>query len=295
MTIALADARAQIITRRQMPVAAAVTALRNRQMPRLYDALATLRSYNLSAKAAMILQEIAPHFLVQNNVSGADALVDKALDAINDIAPVYYESMQADLDASDGGVIFLYPEPVGFPMGWDDWDELITDIENSPSMALYAFATCLRLGQWEYFERAAVFLGWNCEYANIDVDRIDQMASELERSGLGCFANALRACWYVTGNVYFDWNPYDDDQAYEDFPPFIVEGVRWLMNEWQMAQPILNDLKQANEWFQREPGVAARVLACMTAGMEEVEPGAGSNQTLMEIWSENDDDEGDTG
>ena len=193
------------------------------------------------------------------------------------------------------GLIDLFPSACGYPMGWDEWSEMVNDLDTcNETLNLFIFANIWRLEGEEAWDIASHHYGWD-----LDIEKIVEMGDVdwkhfsklLKKEGLGCFENALDACWYDTGNIYFDFNPYDDDIVV-DLPPFTLEGVRALAQCWIEAQPIQFDLHIATDLFARDASMAGQImkLARRARKKERTAQGRarvriGGPQTLAELWA----------
>jgi len=243
----------------------AVKWLREQKKPSMHEVIGDLLELKAQTSVVAILNELNPQRLGTVKI-GESTLLDNCLAEINERAPVDEMQMYSYWEGGDGTIPFLIPESVGYPMGWDEWAEMLGDLspeENQESLQLFVFANVWRLEPGETMEEVAQILGWdNLDMSKgAEVETLDWKRFEagLRRKWLGVFMNGLNACWYQTGNIYFDYNPYDDDQGI-DLPNFNLEGVHWLEGEWQAAQPILEDLRVASELFAKDKRLAGTIM-----------------------------------
>lgn len=284
----------RMIERRKMPaLKKSVEMLRARRVMGWGEALSELKILRVIAQSGEIIRELAPQRLEGMRLRGTENAVYLAMEVINNAAPIAWDGIEADLDGNDLPP-FLYPESVGYAMGWDEWMQINEDITEQPGdLALYIFLTCVRLGDRMAFEQAAEHYGWDINLPllneNMDWGRLEALLAD---AGMVEFKNAIDACWYQTGNIYFDYNPYDENYIdSEDLPDFSAEGARRLASEWQLAQPIRSDLEMAIESFQRDPGLARKLMRLFG------EAQGYDGTTLMEIFDEKagQDEETETG
>jgi hypothetical protein len=272
-----------------------------RKLPTLAQVVNELEKMRNYTQAAVILKELDPvewaklggNVLIKNS-----NLIDDAFTAINHIAPIDEEFIYSYMDGGEG-TIELVPASCGYPMGWDEWADMINDLAtNDTTLNLFIFANIWRLEGSEAWETASDHYGWDLDIEKIvEMDEVDwgRFYTLLKKNGLGCFENALDACWYDTGNIYFDFNPYDDDNAgLVDMQPFTVEGVRKLAQLWQEVQPILMDLHVATDLFARDASIAGQImkLARQARKKDQASQGrararvrVGGPQTLAELWA----------
>jgi hypothetical protein len=253
-----------------------------RRRPSLQNAIQQLQTIRGVTGSGRILAELAPNTFqaacadglwrmleISESFRYGDAtpdIVSSTLNAIQEIAPLDWDAMENQFSNEDE-VIFLIPDCYGYPMGWDDWDQIREDLEStSLDLGMYIFFTTLRLGDMEIFEAANEQFEWGIEriperLADRDMGTLDRakLFRSLDRAKMGCFKDALEVCFYDTGNVYFDYNPYDEGEVPSLLPPYAIEGVRDLAAQWKAAQPILANLRIAQNRFMSDPGVPDRL------------------------------------
>jgi hypothetical protein len=262
--------------------------LREKKQPRLMLVIERLNATRTRCKAATILKELAPEKL--KRLKGEKFSVDQAendgwtdlfqtcLAEINHIAPLDEDCLNNMMDGGDGSLYKLFPACAGYPLGWDEWGELAEDPQDcAESMRLFLFANIWRLEGAEKMEEASEMFDWGVDVEKgINFEDViwERFEHWLKRNGLGVFVNALNACLYQTGNVYFDWNPWGESVDDSWLPNFSVEGVRKLEKAWQEAQPILADLNAAIELFTKEPGLGGKLMEMAArCGQERVRIG----------------------
>ena len=226
------------------------------------------------------------HILVDN--MAADELIEATLNAIYEVAPL--DQLFIVSVIYDSVLDYLYPESCGWPIEWDEWDEMVEEPASyQESVGLYVFVTALRLDESDVLMGASEHWGWNLMAVDLDDNSVldwERFAQLLDKNGLGCFKNAFDACAYQTGNPYFDYNP-NDEETQPDLPPFMLEGVRTLQKYWQEAQPILADYQQAEEMFEQDRSLAGKILKLVMECREKRERvRVRTNLTLAEVWGE---------
>ncbi|HWR66095.1 MAG TPA: hypothetical protein VN364_08245 [Bellilinea sp.] len=274
---AIASLQAQIV-----PVSEAINRLQARRPVSVSHAMDFLEHLAFYATAAGILHDLAPQLLI--NDMPLEELINRAVTQIDAVAPIM-ATMLGEFDESN----ILYPDTRGYGLGWDDWEQLQDDITSgdlSEGMRLYAFLTLLRLGSDDFTEISDRY-GWGVhyvEFGRVDLERLKKL---LDRAGLADFYDGLRVCWYCTGNIYFDLNPYDEGEIDPDVPPFTREGIEYLRQAWTDAQPILAAHNRAVERFAQEPLLAVKLLDCLMRSAERPRPAPRviSNQTLAQLWA----------
>ncbi|MAT45347.1 MAG: hypothetical protein CL609_23710 [Anaerolineaceae bacterium] len=252
---------------------------------------ATMRVYGTIGRAGQILQELNPEryrmvcrqeLVYEGGVEFP--VIAEALAEIDLRAPL-------DLDMIEGGIggladlayISLIPVQLGYPMGWDEWEEISQDPTGCDDvMAINIFFNCLRLGQPETFNMASDHFGWGVYWnaaCNLPVDW-ERFCELLHQKKMGFYINAINTVWYDTNNPYFDMNPFDEmsfDNFYYDFD---LEGFRSLEEAWQDAQPIRDDLARAIKDFTINKKAPRRLLNIWTKAVAE------SDKRLVHILAE---------
>jgi hypothetical protein len=268
-----------------------------RRQPKLEDMVESLDLLRKRTRFAVILQALNPekfrevcagrYELVVGDVS-EDPLIEAAVGEISDIAPLDLEETFMCLEDGYEYIDYLYPEHLGYPIGWDEWEELHDNPNDwTETMALYVFVTALRLGETEVLGSSSEHYGWDLEVEDLEAGipeaNWDRLFILLDQRQMSCFKNALDVCIYDTGNPYFDYNPYDEERC-PDLPGITVEGVRALEKAWQEAQPIRLDHETAAEQFAHDPTLAKVLLMLWAESADKPEPRR--PQTLAEIWAD---------
>jgi hypothetical protein len=272
--------------------------LKLRKRPSLSDCLEVLEQKKRRIQAAVVLNALDPAKFrraaageVEDKqcVYSDDPIIDACLRAIDALAPLDLEMMETRCE--DGMPDELYPACCGYPMGWDEWEEMSGDDLDTcrDELGLYIFTTAMRLGDSAVLLRASDHFGWELsgeDPANIQDPNFERLFEMLEERGLGVFKNAINVCLYDTGNHYFDYNPWDEE-VIADLPAFTLEGVRALEWAWAEAQPMREDLTRAVIWFARDMSLAGTLydLYVESAAETETRP-----QTLGELWAGEADD-----
>jgi hypothetical protein len=292
-------ARTTLIAAAALPQLETVTRfLRAKKRRSLEDCLDWLRVKRQEFQGAVILNALNPGRLyrLDMRVEKDDAfvycdspLLDACLREINNLAPLDMDMMEmryGEANCPDE----LYPASCGFPMGWDEWEEIIDNIESiSPNTYLYLFVTMLRMGENEKMALAAQEIGWELseeECATLPNPDWNELLILLEQRGLEVFKNAINVCLYDTGNPYFDYNPWDESDIYS-LPAFTLGGVRELQQFWEEAQPISADLDKAVLQFGQDPTLARTIFDLCVESQGHPAP---RPQTLAEIWAGEADD-----
>ena len=270
-------------------------ALRERRRPSLAAVLGMLEAQRRRGQAAVILNELDPKAFRKaargekedKYQFAEDPLIDACLRAIDKVAPLDLDQMgmRCEEETADE----LYPSACGYPMGWDEWEELVEDVNTAaPEISLYLFVTAMRLGDGAVLFKASEHFGWDLEnLEEIPDPNWERLFGLLEEHGLGCFKNAIEACLYDTGNVYFDYNPWDEETI-PTLPPFTLAGVRALEEEWAEAQPIRKDLDHAARIFAQDLSLARKLMDLYAASACEH---AYRLSTLAEMWAGEGEDE----
>jgi hypothetical protein len=281
----------------------AKASLQKRRMTTFYEAYTRLHSISFQARSASILAELNParylglrekvHFLTDYD----EELVSAALEEICTIAPLDTEFIETGLLGAGEDFQYLYPAPMGFPMGWDEWEEIATDPAGcNESMELFIFVSSLRLHYDSTLEQASEHFDWDLpkvdleRYSDLDWERMYKL---LDQAGLSCFKRAIDVCLYSTDNPYFDFNPYDEDaNAFPDLPPYSLDGVHQLEAFYQAAKPIQADFEEAENLFENCYGLPWKLLKIWLSCCKKVKPErrrvrvGGPERTLAEIWGE---------
>lgn len=267
--------------------AVAAAGLRRLRRPDYSQARTALIQLEPVLRAARILQELDPDKLLfrdgtnwVRDDSARQRLLEDVTEAIQPIAPLMIETVEMDLE---DGYVRLVPAEMGFAMNWDEWYEMTADPAEylSQSSAPWAFCEALLQGDEAAFESFSNFYEWDLSYPKRGGGEIDwkKMVRLLDRRGLGCFEAAWNIASYSTGNIYFDYNIYEDNLP---LPPFSIEGVRELRRQYQAAQPILEQYRECVRLFA-EPDVPAAVLRIYVRSLvkEKEKP-----KTLVDVFRE---------
>ena len=279
----------------------AKTFLASRQTARdIWAVLQQLDWMRSKTRCMAILHEINPRAFAETaravratkpDPNDIDPWEEAALNAINDVAPLDQDAMMMrmeDGESCEG----LYPAQCGYAMDWVQWNELTDDPTGTdPAMGLYIFVTCIRMGAGEKLFNASEKFGWDLEFdpdASMPEPDWDRLWDGLARHNLTAFQDAINVCLYSTDNLYFDYNPWDENQDYGDLPPFSLAGVRSLQESWREAQPILNNLRIAIELFSKDGSLARTLWDLFVEASEEDHP---ARRTLADMWAQDDEDE----
>jgi hypothetical protein len=281
----------------------AVHSLRRLHPPRLISVLEQLEYFNRQMAPAAILEELDPdkyqRILTQtgsHEIDGEDAILVAAIDAIDNVAPLNLEYIEMNLfEAGEDELEFLYPDPHGYQISFDQWYESCEDLDNSwlPDAGLFIFITAIRFEDRQILQKAKEWLGWTIRsfpdlgnYGDPDWNRFYQL---LDQNNLSCFKNAFDACLYSTGNPYFDFNLADDGYGIPNLPPFTLNGMRELRKFWEDAQPIIQDFNCARLQFLQDTSLAGKILKLyLKCCPQRVRTGL---QALADLWAEDDDAE----
>jgi hypothetical protein len=270
----------------------AAAGLRRLRPPSYSKVQAELMELGSGLRAARILKELDPDKLTfrdgVNWLRDDDAhqsLLEAAVEAIGQVAPLQEESVEIDMM---DGYIRLVPAELGYAMNWDEWYEMVSEPGEylNETAAPWAFCEALLQGDESAFDSFSDYFDWDLRYPRRGGERIDwkKMQRLLEKRGLGCFKAAFEIAGYCTGNLYFDYNIYEDNLP---LPDFTIEGVRELERQYLAAQPILRDYRACVHLFA-EIDVPRAVLRIYSRSLvkEEKKP-----KTLVEVFREEEERE----
>ena len=272
-------------------LSSAVSGLKNWLPVSVETALEFLRTLEPSLTLIEILNWLRPD--LDTNRLDFEDLRWQALDAINDIARLDENVAQEELE--EGDLPILYPANMGYPMGWDEYDELLQNLSNlAEGMRLYMFFTMLRTGRDESFQEMSDYFGWQVQFAPIEGLDFEVFKQETRAAGLEDYYWALRVSWYCTDNVYFDFNPWDENGGdWEILPNWTREDIEALAKQYDETMPISEANERAVEQFARDATIAGRLLECMvrSSDLGRTHPA----MTLAELWAadETESDEDD--
>jgi hypothetical protein len=273
----------------------AARTLQSMRLPTIDSALVALGKAREHTCAAVILNELDPDSLQSHCAAGVDLcdtdLVILALQAINNVAPLYLEQIEMQYDEGDG--LLLLPDPIGgYLASWEEWSDFSTEPGEYAEHRMYIFWTAIRLGDSDTLIRAGFEFGW-LDYGmkvpdswdfEIDWEKFER---NLRERGLAVHIAGRAICWYDTGNDYFDWNPFDEDSYELPWRDFNLEGVHELMTEWEKAHPMLEDFKQARDQFDADPGLAGELLRIfLRSKKRRPRQSRRRSRTLAEIFNE---------
>ena len=268
----------------------AIGKLRSLKRQSFQDVVISLQQAKLTARLARIVAELRPDLyqeITKNGVTlnslDSDDLMQQTLNAINEVAPL---DDMFENELMDGSIPLLYPQCCGYPMSWDEWEEMAEDPGFvSPSMSFYVFVTAWRIGDERAFINGSEVFGWNLRFENSNVDW-EKFCKLLDKNGLGIFKNAFDVAMYSTGNPFFDFNPFDENYGYEDLHELSIEGVRSLAEDWKKAKPIIEENNKACTMFAEQPELAGRLVKLMRRCRIKENPAPRPPKTLIEIFAE---------
>ena len=274
----------------------AADGLRRFRRPTLNEVFSRLSGLHTALTLAPILHGLDPVAFREScqgrvlaPLSNYDQSFETAISArLQQIAPFDGEFMELNGDGVEEGG-WLVPECAGYPCGWDEWEEMTSNpaAYDTPYMQLYIFCTALRLGESQLFDNASEAFGWDIAYpdkaTNFDPDW-ERLYRLLRRRGLGPFCDVWDVCTYSTGNIYFDFNAYDEDVDWASLPFFDLDGFRQLAKEWQAAQPILEQFRIAVHMAEQDSRIFAELLRAYCDSFKPER--RRKSKTLAEIWNE---------
>lgn len=279
-----------------MDVAQAVIRLRRRRSPTVREAAEVLGLVRQVIACTHILSDVElfgegtfSDLVAGWSSPGDDVLYDFCMGTlrnITEVAPLDDEAIEIDLE--DGQTPYYLPPTLeGYPMDWDGWDEVTRELSGQgDGMQIFVFFTALGFHDSETLFAANEEWGWELKrFPNFEkVTGLDpeKFYAELTRQNLAHFINAFEVCTYQTGNVYFDYNSYDECEI--NLPEFDLDGVRRLRSAWLEARPIIADKERAQEEFYRVPGLPAKLMDIYFSALvfdPRVRP-----QTLAEMWAQ---------
>jgi hypothetical protein len=271
------------------PFETAVKALRKFRHPGFERAARRLANLSFTVRAAQILRELAPDRLADygagvrwlDDEDKQDDLARATMAAIGEIAPLDDETVEIEIE---DGQFRLIPAAMGYPMNWDEWGELVADPDNyiDQAAAAWAFCSALAIGDQGAFESFSEHFDWDLRWpkrAGGTYDK-EKLFRGFDRHGLSCFKAAWNIAIYSTGNLYFDYNIYDDNV---DLPDFDIDGVRELEWQYKAARLIQDEYRLAQELFNTRtdvPKALLRIYAHSLVKDEETPHG----RTLGEVF-----------
>lgn len=278
-----------------MKLAEAVQGLRRLQMPKLDDIQIELQYARHSCKAVGIVEAISPGqapyiyskaALIESR-DGIPDLFSLALEKISAKCPIDTDHIEEQLLNYEGELV-LMPEPQGFPYSLDELYEMLgEDPDNLMDTPLEWFVIALGGNlEWEHLEILVErYPIWNVSLEELPGDGdLDwpKFKKALNRNGLEEFAAAFQVIWHDTGNLYLDFSPFGDDAWDWELPEFGLEGVQLLIEQYTMAQPLLDGFQAAQERIRQAPEIYREMVKIMKRCLKESKPQA---KTLPEVFA----------
>lgn len=207
--------------------------------------------------------QLKPGFLTYELTQPEDAL----LDAIhNEMFPIDRDAFEEWAYNSEADVQ-IQVEPYGMAISCEDVAEACWE-GNEPFTG--PFDTFLLLILYngfgdETWEWADAFFHWNVPpprsmYEKVDKLDWDKLRALLEDVGMGCIMTAIDIVGHDTGNLFIDYNPYDEYSYMNDMQPFTLETLKSLTEQWTEAQPLLLEWRTVDEMVAADPSIYAKVL-----------------------------------
>jgi hypothetical protein len=289
------DALAVIQT---VSVAQAVEGLRYKIAPWPSVALELLNQLRVIISCAKILadEELFPDREAEKLPAGwsdtdsnwmRDYLVG-TLQCIDGIAPLDTDYLDVLIGEDQELPYNLPPGPEGYAMSLDEWDSITQDLSDYTDRNMQIFFWALAMNDGETLVRASEEWDWDLKrypnFSKVTGLNHERFQALLTENNLLHFFNAFKACTYQTGNIYFDYNPYDEEAGYGTLPDITPEGVRYLSRQYQASKPIKADVMMAEEEFSNDADLVAKLMDIYIAALEfdsSVRP-----QTLAEMWAQ---------
>ncbi len=193
------------------------------------------------------------------------AFETRVLAQVNALFPLDTDYLEMWLLEADEPLA-LHILPQGCPWTYDELSEVITDPQTcsaSLSLEMFIIYLSMLIVRGEDWSTAATYFGWPDpgppdppKDSQLDTDHFFE---RLVSSGLTAFPAAFQIVWAETGNLFLDYNPYEDGVSYEPIP-FDPTNVAALVEEWQQAQPLLADFRQACEQVAKKPELLQRLV-----------------------------------
>ena len=198
---------------------------------------------------------------------------EAVIEVLGGLFPIMQESMLQDF--YDTGEMYIFLEPQGMNAFSDEeYNNLIAGPdEYSPDLRLDVFVFYLNHIDhiWdEAWDEAAAYFNWGEIPFPEDTqgeNYLDEkcLAQLLDEAGMAPFMGALPFA-LLGDNPFFVWRYYDDYGTWDPFE-FSAEKVRWLQEQWQAAEKILDDYRCAKWMVERDRGLYARFLECWRASL----------------------------
>jgi hypothetical protein len=155
--------------------------------------------------------------------------------------------------------IWIYPQYTAFT--GDDIEEMLQspqDQSQELSAILFFILFDHQLGEEAWADLKTHF-GWPVDYIDIlgRDDYVDDkvLARLLKEEGLYPFFDLWLSVAYATGNPFIDFDEYGNDRQWE----LTYKNILFLKKEWDEAQEILDNCKEAERMVEEDPNVLLKV------------------------------------
>ena len=251
-------------------VAAQLEAIRTPSLSQLENRLIAIQNF-LTARD--VASEITPdahqawsadHPVVypcQVNGEMVNDLCKKLVEEMSKQFPINDYWMEEMLGESDDGQIPFIPiQPVNLVTNWDDFDEMLTDPTNTGpdlSVAFLCFLISYSVTDEDAWWKAANHFDWPEELQSpseaaknkyyLDDEKL---LDALTAAGMQEFFAPFKMSVFDTNSVFLD---LDDNQVMEQPIEFSAQAVRTLVNEWAVAEKVLDENRLAAKRAQENP------------------------------------------
>jgi hypothetical protein len=170
---------------------------------------------------------------------------------------VYEDMYQGEGDGFPA--IWIFPQYYTFL--YDDIEDMIQNPEDagpglSPILFFILFDQQFGKETWDTFKD---HFGWPVDYIEApDRDSyLDNgaLARLFRKNGLAPFYDLFMACAYATGNPFIDFDEYGNDRQWD----LTLKNILFLKRQWELAQPILENCKEAERMVEEDPKVLIKV------------------------------------
>lgn len=198
-----------------------------------------------------------------------DALTDpesELLKAVHDqLFPIDTEAFE-EWVLNGNGEIRIQVEPYGMTVTCEDVAEACYEGEDPFTGSLNTFLMLLLYNGFgeETWEWADAFYYWNVPaplsmFKQVDEVDWDALYEILDEAGLGCVKAAMDIVAHCTGNIFLDYNPYDEQSYINDMQDFTVEVLKDLARQWIEAKPLMDDWDKAQTLGDNDPTIYPKI------------------------------------
>lgn len=191
-----------------------------------------------------------------------ETLDDKVVEQLGNLFP-----MEDEVFLEDYAYIGIQPQNIS--MSWDEFGELLEnpdEFNRSDDLAfpimIWSIGNEVDRDTWDTL---AENLGWNARWPEqlisheVYID-VEALRKNLDAAGLGVFMASILMAWKDTGNIFLDFDPYNDE---ENYPCFTVESIVELYHLWEEARPYLEQDAAAMALWNQQPDILQTVVDIM--------------------------------